>query len=65
MTSAYTVKSSIVAYDNIGNEVTLDVYMTKTATGPGYLGSRDLRPVGGGGQWRLPLRRRVRSVTRT
>ena len=33
-TSAYTVKSSLVAYDNIGNAVTLDVYMTKTATGP-------------------------------
>jgi flagellar hook protein FlgE len=33
-TSAYTVKSSIVAYDNIGNAITLDVYMTKTATGP-------------------------------
>jgi flagellar hook protein FlgE len=33
-TSAYTVKSSIVAYDNIGNAVTLDVYMTHTATGP-------------------------------
>jgi flagellar hook protein FlgE len=33
-TSAYTVKSSVVAYDNIGNQVTLDVYMTKVATGP-------------------------------
>jgi flagellar hook protein FlgE len=33
-TSNYTVKSSVVAYDNIGNQVTLDVYMTKTATGP-------------------------------
>ena len=33
-TSAYTVKSSIVAYDNIGNAVTLDVYMTHTATSP-------------------------------
>lgn len=33
-TSTYTVKSSLVAYDNIGNEVTLDVYMTKTATAP-------------------------------
>lgn len=29
-TSTYTVKSSIVAYDNIGNAITLDVYMTKT-----------------------------------
>jgi flagellar hook protein FlgE len=34
VTSAYTVKSSIVAYDNIGNEVTLDVYMTKTSETP-------------------------------
>jgi flagellar hook protein FlgE len=33
-TSAYTVKSSIVSYDNIGNAVTLDVYMTHVATGP-------------------------------
>jgi flagellar hook protein FlgE len=33
-TSAYTVKSSVVAFDNLGNEVTLDVYMTKTGTGP-------------------------------
>jgi flagellar hook protein FlgE len=33
-TSAYTVKSSIVAYDNIGNAVTLDVYMTKTDDSP-------------------------------
>jgi flagellar hook protein FlgE len=33
-TSAYSVKSSLVAYDNLGNEVTLDVYMTKTASGP-------------------------------
>jgi flagellar hook protein FlgE len=33
-TSAFTVKSSIVAYDNIGNAITLDVYMTKTATSP-------------------------------
>jgi flagellar hook protein FlgE len=32
--SAYTVKSSIVAYDNIGNAVTLDVYMTKTSDSP-------------------------------
>ena len=33
-TSAFTVKSSVVAYDNIGNAITLDVYMTKTATSP-------------------------------
>lgn len=33
-TSEYTVKSSIVGYDNLGNAVTLDVYMTKTATSP-------------------------------
>ncbi len=33
-TSAYTVKSSVVAYDNLGNQVTLDVYMTKTDTAP-------------------------------
>ena len=28
---AYTSKTSIVTYDNIGNKVTLDVYMSKTA----------------------------------
>lgn len=33
-TSTYTVKSSIVAYDNIGNAVTLDVYMSKTVASP-------------------------------
>jgi flagellar hook protein FlgE len=33
-TSAYTVKSSLVAYDDLGAEVILDVYMTKVATGP-------------------------------
>lgn len=27
----YTAKTSIVTYDNLGNEVVLDVYMTKTA----------------------------------
>ena len=32
--SDYTVKSSVVAYDNLGNQVTLDVYMTKVSTGP-------------------------------
>jgi flagellar hook protein FlgE len=34
VTSAFTVKSSIVAYDSIGNAVTLDVYMTKTDDTP-------------------------------
>ncbi len=34
VTSTYSVKSSLVAYDKIGNEVTLDVYMTKIASGP-------------------------------
>lgn len=33
-TSAFTVKSSVVAYDKIGNAITLDVYMTKTADSP-------------------------------
>lgn len=33
-TSTYSVKSSILAYDNLGNSVTLDVYATKTGTGP-------------------------------
>lgn len=34
-TSAYTEKSSLVTFDNLGNKVTLDLYMTKTATAPG------------------------------
>ncbi|MBZ8131797.1 flagellar hook protein FlgE [Afifella sp. IM 167] len=33
-TSTYSEKASILAYDNVGNEVTLDIYMTKTATSP-------------------------------
>ena len=28
---AYTSKTSLVTYDNIGNKVTLDIYMIKTA----------------------------------
>jgi flagellar hook protein FlgE len=28
---AYTSKTSLVTYDNVGNSVTLDIYMTKTA----------------------------------
>jgi len=30
----YTEKSSIVVYDNLGKQVTLDVYMTKTSASP-------------------------------
>jgi flagellar hook protein FlgE len=30
-TAVYTAKTSLVTYDNLGNQVTLDVYMTKTA----------------------------------
>jgi flagellar hook protein FlgE len=33
-TSTYSVKTSLATYDNVGNQVTLDVYMTKTASGP-------------------------------
>jgi flagellar hook protein FlgE len=32
-TASYTAKSSLVTYDNLGKEVLLDVYYTKTATG--------------------------------
>lgn len=32
--SAYSEKSSIVTYDNLGKEVTLDVYMTKVGDNP-------------------------------
>jgi flagellar hook protein FlgE len=30
-TAVYTAKTSLVTYDNLGNQVTVDVYMTKTA----------------------------------
>jgi flagellar hook protein FlgE len=30
-TAAFTAKTSLVTYDNLGNQVTLDVYFTKTA----------------------------------
>jgi flagellar hook protein FlgE len=30
-TAVYTAKTSLVTYDNLGNQVTLDVYMTKSA----------------------------------
>jgi flagellar hook protein FlgE len=32
--STFTEKTSMAAYDNLGNAVTLDVYFTKTGTGP-------------------------------
>ncbi len=32
--TAYSEKSSIIVYDEVGNEVTLDLYMTKTAESP-------------------------------
>jgi len=50
--SAYTVKSSIVGYDNIGNAVTLDVFVTKVATGPDQwevaIFDQSTAPAGGG-----------------
>lgn len=33
--ATYTEKSSVVAYDKLGNEVTLDIYMTRTGENPG------------------------------
>lgn len=33
-TSDFSAKSSIIAYDNLGNQVTLDIYMTKVGTAP-------------------------------
>lgn len=35
VTSTFTEKSSLVTFDKLGNKVTLDLYMTKTATAPG------------------------------
>ena len=52
-TATYTGKTSLVAYDNLGSEVTLDIYATKTATGD--LGDHRLRPRDGRRRRRLSL----------
>ena len=41
-TAQYSAKSSLVVYDNLGSEVLLDIYFTKT--GGEHLGSGGLRP---------------------
>ncbi len=49
-TSTYTDKSSLIAYDNLGGEVKLDVYFAKTGTGSweaSVYDSRDAAPGGG------------------
>jgi flagellar hook protein FlgE len=50
-TAVYTAKTSLVKYDNIGNEVTLDVYMTKTAANNwevAVYNQADVDPISGG-----------------
>lgn len=49
-TSTYTDKSSLIAYDNLGGEVTLDIYYAKTGTGNWEMSVFDSRDaaVGGG-----------------
>lgn len=32
--ASYTAKSSVVAYDNLGNQIQLDLYLSKTGTAP-------------------------------
>ena len=48
-TSTYTAKSSLVAYDNLGNQVTLDVYATKTADNTWEIAAFDAAEVASGG----------------
>ena len=52
-TAEYTAKTSLVAYDNLGEEVTLDMYYTKT--GAQHVGSGCLRSGGRGSRRRLSL----------
>ncbi|KAB2917486.1 MAG: flagellar hook protein FlgE [Hyphomicrobiaceae bacterium] len=48
-TSTYTAKSSLVAYDNLGNQVTLDVYATKTASNTWEIAVFDAAQAASGG----------------
>lgn len=48
-TSAFTSKSSIIVYDNLGGEVTLDIYYTKTDANEWELAIFDARTATDGG----------------
>jgi flagellar hook protein FlgE len=48
-TAAYTAKTSLVAYDNLGNEVVLDVYASKTAADTWEIAVFDQAEATGGG----------------
>jgi flagellar hook protein FlgE len=48
-TAAYTAKSSLVAYDNLGNAVTVDVYAAKTGTGTWEISVFDQATAASGG----------------
>jgi len=48
VSSAYTSKSSLVAYDDLGAAVTLDLYFTKTATNTWELAVYDAADAGSG-----------------
>jgi flagellar hook protein FlgE len=48
-TAVYTAKTSLVTYDNLGNQVTVDVYMTKTAAETWEVAVYDQADATGGG----------------
>ncbi len=48
-TATYTAKTSLVAYDNLGNEVVLDVYASKTAADTWEIAVFDQAEATGGG----------------
>jgi len=50
-TAAYTGKTSLIAYDNVGSEVTLDVYATKKATGSWEIAAFDHATAAAGGSF--------------
>ena len=58
--SEYTDKSSIVAYDNVGNAITLDMFMTKTGAETRGRCRSSTMPTPTDGA--VPLRRRIRSA---
>src|SRR6185436_12847419 len=50
-TASFTGKTSLIAYDNVGSEVTLDIYATKKATGSWEITAFDHATAGAGGSF--------------
>jgi flagellar hook protein FlgE len=48
-TATYTGKTSLIAYDNLGSEVTLDIYAAKTGTGTWEISAYDRATAAAGG----------------